>query len=356
MPDIINVNQNGVQATGAVASKLLTHGMNVNALRPFIGKDGRAYMTVNRGGKLEAVPVTNATLRKDEWRQYDQAAQKEALARVGGFADLESRGLVYNIPNGLGKTVLENETLNEFTIGEMSMDGLSKAQADRPNFEIGYLPLPITHKDFTINARVLAASRTTGDPLDTTSVEMATRSVIEKLETCLFQGYATYGYGGGTLYGYCDHPKRNTVDLDANWDASGVDGSHILYDVLAMKQAMINDRMFGPYVVYIPTAYETVMDEDFKANSDITIRQRLLQISGIQDVKVSDFLAANNVVMVQMTSDVVRVVKGMEMAPVEWQEQGGMVLFYKVMTIKVVQIRATQAERCGIVHLRANPD
>lgn len=351
--DVLNVNQQGVTGTGSVAQRLIANNMNVHALRPWIGKDGRSYMAMMVNGELKAIPITNAaTLRKDEWKQYDTAIVREARQRVAGIADLEGRGLVYRIGNGLGKTVLETENLNEFTAAEMSMDGVTRSKGDRPVYDIGYLPLPIIHKDFQINARILASSRTTGDPLDVTAAELATRQVIEKMETILFQGSSTYTFGGGTIYGYCDFPYRNTVDLDTTWDTSGVTGDDIVADVLAMKQALIDDRFYGPYVLYIPTNYETKLDEDFKANSDLTIRQRLLQIENISAVKVSDFLSDDNVVLVQMTSDVVRIVSGMEISPVEWQSEGGMVLHYKVMGIKVPQIRATQGNRCGICHLR----
>lgn len=354
MIDTLHVNGQGMTGSGSVAQRLIGNGMNVNALRPWIGRDGRFYIAVNQGGKLVARPVANAaTLRKDEWKQYDTAVVKEARQRLQGIADLESRGLVFNIGNGLGKTVLESENLGEFTSAEMNMDGVTRSKGDRPVYGIGYLPLPIIHKDYQINARVLAASRTTGDPLDTTASELATRQVVEKMETILFQGSSNYSFGGGTIYGYCDFPYRNTVDLATTWDTSGVTGQDILEDVLAMKQAMLNDRFYGPFVVYVPSNYETKLDEDFKASGDITIRQRLLQIQNISDVKVSDFLADDNVIMVQMTSDVVRIVNGMEISPVEWQSEGGMVLHYKVMGIKVPQIRATQGEHCGICHLRA---
>lgn len=353
--DTLQINQNGVTGHGDVANRLIANGMNPNALRPWIGDDGRAYMSVNVGGKLQSVVANAATLRRLEWEQYDQAIVRESTNRLVGIRDLESRGLTYNIANGLGKTVLVTEDLNEFLEAELSMDGVSRTPSDRAKYGLNYLPLPIIHSDYFINARALAASRNTGDPLDTTNAEMAARAVAEKLETILFTGTSSYAYGGGTIYGYLDFPYINEVTLAANWDASGVTGADILDDVLAMKQKLIDDRFYGPFVIYVPTAYETVLDGDYvttQANT-ITIRQRILQIASISDVKVVDKLTANHVVMVQMTSDVVRLVNGMEIAPVEWQEQGGMVLHYKVMGIKVPQIRCTQAQRCGICVLHA---
>lgn len=364
--DVLTVNGQGMTAAGSVAQRMLQNGMNPSALRPWqeFDAEGRFlgnYINVN--GK--AVLIGNAaTLRKDEWLQYDQAVIREARIRLNGIADLESRGLVYRI-NGMAKTVLESEKLGEFTPAELSMDGISKTQGDRPVFGTDYLPLPIVSKDFFLNSRVLAVSRQTGETLDVTGAELATRQVAEKMEHMLFNGSGTYKFGptGSIIYGYLDFPSRNQGTLGAAWDASGVTGDDILDDVLAMKTALIGDRFYGPYVVYIPTEYETILDKDFKAGTTGTIRQRLLQVEGVSAIKTVDMMhqdygegtpkvdvSTTGVVMVQLTSDVVRIVNGMEITPVEWQEQGGMLTHYKVMGIKVPQIRATNAGRCGIAH------
>lgn len=76
-----------------------------------------------------------------------------------------------------------------------------------------------------------------------------------------------------------------------------------------------------------------------------------MKISGILDVKVIDTLPADNVLLVQMTSDVVRLVRGMGLQNVEWQTEGNFITKYKVMTIQVPQIRADQNGNSGIVHL-----
>jgi hypothetical protein len=354
--DVLTQNGQGFSGQGDVAQRLLANGMNVNALRPWIGADGRSYVTMVVNGSAKAVPITNATtLRKDEWLLYDTAVIREARLRLNGLADLQSRGLVLNV-NGLAKTIVETEKIGEFTPAELSMDGVNRTQGDRPVFAPDFLPLPIISKDYDINARVLAASRQTGETLDVTAAELATRQVIEKAEDILFNGSGTYKFGptGSVVYGYRDFPSRNTGSLGGAWDASGYTGAAIINDVLKMKNAAIADLMYGPYVLYVPTAYETVLDNDFKANSDLTVRQRILQIANITDVKISDKMAQaggkESVLLVQMTSDVVRLINGLDVTPVEWNSQGGMVFHYKVMMIKVPQIRATAAGRCGIQH------
>lgn len=345
--DSLHGSGSGIRAMGSVAQRLLANGMNVNALRPWVGKDGRAYMA-NNG---HAEPVANATLRKDEWKQYDEAILKAAQQRMIGIADLQSRGLTYNINNGLGTTVLEYEDQSDISAAQVSMDAVTRGQNDRPEFDINYLPLPIIHKDFQITVRALNASRTTGQALDTTMAELAAFKVVELAEQMLFQGWGTFTYGGGTIYGYEDFTSANSVTLSTNWDASAKTGADILDDVRSMKQASISDRYYGPWVLYVPTDYETVLDDDYVSGYPKTIRQRILEISGIQDVKVVDKLSDDTVVLVQMTSDVVRLVNGLGITTVEWQTEGGMVFHYKVMLIQVPQLRADQNGRTGIVVL-----
>lgn len=344
------------KAAGSVAEKLLKHGMSTAPLRPWIERNARGQdigFFINQNGL--AVPVANATLRKEEWKHYDSAIIQVAMQRLVGVADLNSRGLVYNIGNGLGTTVMEYEDVSDVQGAQINMDGVTRGEADRPDYSIKYLPLPIIHGDFQVNIRALQASRTRGSNLDTTIAEMKARKIAEKLEDMLFNGISgNYPFAGGNLYGYLTAPNRNTASFSVgHWNDSPTTALDIVADVLAMKQALIADRMFGPYMVYVPTAYETVLDEDYHSgtsgwNGGKTTRQRIRDIEGIQDVKVSDFLTADKVVMVQMTSDVVRMVNGLPLQTVEWDAMGGMVTYYKIMTIQVPQIRADQEGHCGI--------
>ena len=106
-------------------------------------------------------------------------------------------------------------------------------------------------------------------------------------------------------------------------------------------------------MIYVPTAYETVLDNDYGSNYPKSIRARILEVDGIKGIKVVDTLTANNVIMVQMTTDVVRLVRGMGIQNVEWQTEGKMITKYKVMTIQVPQIRSDQDGNSGLVHLAA---
>lgn len=329
-------------------------------LRPYIDtnvvlKDGvknpyymKACIAVNSGGTYRTQLVANATLRRDEWKQLDEAILPAAQIRLTGIADLVSNNLVYNLGNAMATTVLEYHSVSDITGAEMTMDGISRSKGDRPNYETHYLPIPIIHKDYKINSRVLEASRKLGNPIDTTMAELAAMEVGDYLESLLFTN-TTYGYGGGTIYSYINHPDRNTVSLGTAWTSETA--ANILTKVLAMKQASIDDYHYGPWVLYIPVAYETVMDKDYDTTTPgKTIRQRIKDIDGIKDVKVSDKLATGNVVLVQMTKDVVRLVRGTGITNVQEKIELGMATNFKVMTIQVPQIRSDQNNRSGIVH------
>lgn len=360
-----NVDLLGINGgEGAVASHFISNGFG--RMRPYLDSKGRACVTVYVGGdpRKESsyktyvnVPNVNAVLRRDEWKQLDQALMDVSRYRLGGVEDLISKGLTYNLGNAMGTTVLEWHDVSDAMEADLTMDGVTRSVGDRPKFQHNYLPVPIIHVDYEINARVLEASRRLGNPLDTTAAERAARKVSEKLESMLFTD-TTYSYGAtdsrtrNTIYSYVNHPDRNLVNLSVPWTDSGITAAGILQDVLEMKQASINAYHYGPWQMYIPTAYETVLDDDYDTSTPgTTIRERLLKISGIQGIKVIDTLGANNVLLVQMTPDVVRLVNGMGLTNIEWSTEGGMVTKFKVIRIAVPQIRSDQNGKSGIVHL-----
>lgn len=315
----------GGKGYGSVAQKLIRNGFDVNALR------------------------TNDVLLYDEWKELDKVVIDSFQQRLVGVGDLMSRGLTYNLNKGLAATVLTFQDASDVNDADLTMDGINRGQKDRQEYAIKYLPLPIIHKDFFFSIREIEQSRMGTRPLDTSMAAQCARKIAEKAENLLFNGSSSFTYGGGTIYGYTDFTNRNTFSIiSGGWTSAT--GEQILADLLDMKQASINDRCYGPWIVYIPTAYETILDGEFKADSDKSIRQRLLEVGGIQDIKVADFLAADNVVLVQLQSDTVRMVNGMSVKVVQWDVDGGLGVNFKVMAIMVPQLRADQTGRCGIVH------
>jgi len=292
---------------------------------------------------------TNDVLMKDEWLKLDQTVIEVARQRLIGVNDLMSRGLTYPIANALGVTRVEWQTQSDMDPAEISMSGVTEGRGDRLEYALTGVPLPIVHKDFTINIRALQASRNGGNPMDTTQARIASKLVSEKLESILFNGASSIKMQGSTIYGYKTFPNRNTGSLTAGaWDATPV-GDSIVADVLAMVQKAYDDHMYGPFVLYVPLNIMTYMGNDFKANSDKSIIQRVKEIEGIADVRPSENLTAE-ALLVQMSSDVVDMVDGIQPTVLSWESHGGMVLNYKVMAIMVPRFKSDYSTQCGIVH------
>jgi len=320
--ELVN-NAGGSLKGGLVAQRLLQSNFNINSLR------------------------TNDTLRKDEWKLYDTAIVSIAKARLNGVADLMAAGLSYKLPNALGVTRLEWETDTDMTPAAVGMSGIQRSQDDRIEFSLTGIPIPIIYKDWTLNIRALEASRRTGRPLDTQMAEKAGRSVAEKIEDILWNGYTGLG-SNNTIYGYTTAANRNTGSVTATWVSAT--GAQILADVLAMIQKAQDDHMYGPYILYVPIAVMTNMGNDFKTNSDKSIMQRILEVPGISAVKSTSSLSGTNVILVQLTSDVVQMIDGIQPTMVQWDSHGGMVTNFKIMAIMLPRFRNDSESQSGIVH------
>lgn len=335
------------QGHGDVAQTLMAHNFDAGALRPFIGRDGRTYVTINEGGKPRTL-VTNApaTLRKDDWIQLDTAIIKAAKPRLNVVADLRAAGLQYTIPNGLSKTVLEHEVQSDIGDAILSMDGIREGDSDRPQFELRSLPLPIIHKDFQFSARQVMASRNGGSPLDTTTAELAGRRVAEAAEKLVLGEASSFSFGGGVVYGFKNFPTRLTKTITA----PGTNATTVS-EVIAMRKQSTDKNYYGPWILYYSPAWYAQMDTDYStAYPNLTLRQRLAQIEGITQVKPADYLTGTTLLLVQQTPDVARIVVGMDITTVQWESKGGMQLNFKVMAILVPQLRGDYGNNTGIVH------
>ncbi len=336
------------------AAGLLGEGrLSTNAKRPFVGNDGRSYIVNN--GKVQ-LHSNDGLLMYDEWKDLDRDVISVATQRLTGVADLQSRGLVHNL-GSIGVTIAQWEESSDMTEASVSMAGVTRGEEDTPAFKQNRVPVPVIHKDYRINIRRLEASRRFGEALDTTAGTIAGRVVAEKSEDLLFAG-SPITVEGETIYGYTTHPDRNTVDISTNWDSVATSSNgDIVDEVNAGLQANREDLHFGPFIMYIPTAYESKLDEDFQQGSGDTrtLRQRLLQLSGLEDIKVADRLPANNVVIVSMARETVDLAIAQNITNVQWDERGGMTELFKTMAVWVPRIKSDYDNRSGIAHLRPAP-
>jgi hypothetical protein len=376
--DYINPARGAISMGGNYARRLLDNELDIGCMRPYVDSKGRSFITRNYAAGWDPkkrMPVikqkayrtyndTNATLRILDWIQLDEAIIRAAKPRLRAARDLREGGLVYMLPNGIAKTVMQYQAQSDISGATVSMDGLRQGESDRPVFSTQNFPIPIIHKDFQFSLRQVLASRTGYSPLDTTTAELAGRRVAEQVEQLTLgcgpstsftapgqlQGVATYAYANSSIYGYMNFPSRITYSL-TNPTGPGWIPQNTVDDVLQMKTLSQTAFHFGPWILYCGFFWDRYMDDDYKPTyNDMTLRERIRGIDGILDVRTVDYIPDDSLLLVQQTTDVARMVVGMDITTVQWETQGGMQLNFKVMCVMVPQLRADFYGNTGIVH------
>lgn len=309
---------------------------------------GNAGLQLMRNNWNPEVLRTNAVLLYDEWKYFDNAITRIARERLVVTQELMSRGLTFDLPNALGVLQLVWQTSGDTNPAEITMTGLPEADKDLPDFGINSMPIPMIHKEWQLDLRTLTASRNGQMPLDTTIAEIAMRKVAEMVEALIFTGLSI-ATNLGTIYGLLNHPNRNTGSVTANWSTAAT-GANMVADIIAMIGAETNDNMYGPYMLFVPQLAWNRMQDDFKTNSDRTILERLMAISGLAGIMPTNRLTGTNILLIQLTSDVVRMINGISPTMVEWDGRGGFELNFMVFCIILPQVRADYLGQSGIAH------
>ena len=334
------MNQQATQASagevfsGSPGKILAANGWDIRALRPY----------VRPGKPLRA----NDLLSKDEWIAFDDALVQVARRQLGAIEDLISAGLTLNL-GSLGVLISEYEALSTIDLAEQSMSGVAPGQRDLATFTLNSVPVPITFRDFQLHLRYLEASRRGGSNVDTTNAELCASRVNEKLEEVLFNG-STVSIGGSVQAGYTTASSRITGSTTADWGVAT--GAQIIGDALAMIADAENENYFGQYMFYVPVSAMQNIRNDFKADSDKTILQRLEEIDAFQGIRGTTSLGASEVVAVRLTKDVVDIAIASPVTTVQWDEMGGMIQNFKVMAAMAprIKIPASANAKTGLVH------
>lgn len=286
---------------------------------------------------------TNDLLRKDEWKQLDDALVPIAAVRLRPLELLRSRGLVKTL-DGLGVLLSQYETISDMTEAEVGMSGLARTQEDSSDFTLKSVPIPIISKDFRVNLRRLLASRRNGEGIDVTQVQQATRKVSEKMVDLLFKGYSG-NLDGNTLKGLTNHANVNTV-TGADWGTV----ANVYDNVISAITALQGDRMFGPYGLFVAnTQYLQMLT--YIASVTQTALMRVMSIPGMQFVEPADQLDDATAVLFQLTPDVIDLAIAQDITVLEWDEHGGLTAQFKVMGAYAPRPKADADGRSGIAYI-----
>jgi hypothetical protein len=360
-------NENGVPCVSVrTGTEYVSNGQggyvtNSDGSLKTIEKREEVYIAeLMRSGHQVSNVMNATTLRKDQWIQLDNVVLQAARQRLRAWADLRAANTFGGF-DGMANPILEHERVNDPGNAVVDMDGMTEGQNFSAKFDLQGLPLPITHADFHLSERFLAASRNRGIPADTLRAQLAGRRIAETIEKTLIgiQTGITYGdstgYGSTSqVYGYLTHPDRIIKnDFTA---PDGTNGESILSDFLAARDDLYDANQYGPYMVYCSSDWDQYLDNLFSTAepSAGTLRNRLKEIDGIQDIRRLDYLNATDnpftLIFVQMTEDVARAINGMEIQTLQWDSMGGMRKNFKVMGIQVPQLRSDFNGNMGLLH------
>lgn len=292
--------------------------------------------------------AANATLRKDEWERIDTRVNEVLRERLTIADDLRAAGLTQNV--SLGTILRVTERMSDMDAAGVSYDGDVAPLTDRINFEKDTIPVPVISKDFKVDWRQLDSSRTRGEPLDTMHAEVAARKVRDKIQDLVVNGYGA-GPSGSSIPGLVNATNRQTYTITTDWDDAS---PAIIDDVRKMLEKAYNVNLFGPFNLYVPKNYWAVLQQDYStAKGEKTYFERILAFNDIKAVRPLDSLPADNVVLLQMTRDVIDLTVAQDVTTVQW-EKNPFVTLFRVLFVGGPQIKNIETSAgtltAGLVH------
>lgn len=316
----------------------------------------KKYCIVNAEGKVVEKQaainlLTNAsgTVRHEDFMVIQDKIVEVRRRSLNGVADIMSAGLTFGV--SISDQLVGFETVNEFTEAEQSMNP-NVTSNNNTVFGEEFVPNPVTHMSFSVPWRQEGFNykRSLG-------LSESVRQVSEKLENTLFNGNSAISvkYAGTSLpiYGYTTHPKRGTGTI-SDWSQTS-NLENIVPETISEIGKMWSDQggiANDSVIQYVSNDFWTVLQNDYKADSEKSVLSRLLEIAQIKEVKPAEKLAAKSVVLVEMldrtvqmaiASDIITVphIKTNPMAPTVMTTYAAM----------VAQIKADQNGNTGVRHL-----
>lgn len=343
--------QNGVLASRPY---LATHGRNANKLVAIVNTG--SFDESGNSIYAETVLANNASesaLRATDWTNLDTKLVEAAQQQLVLVDDLISTGLTYNAGD-IGTLVAEWDAPSELTDAIVTMDGETGGDRDNQDFSRDGVPIPIIHKEFNLGRRALLAARRSGAALDTTHGAAAARAVARTSEKMMFNGYQIQAAGSQsnrhTIRGLLTHPARATLGLKV-WDAPATTADEILADIQAMiRKAETEELTIGGYRLYLNTSYQYLFRQDYKAMSEKTLMQRVLEIDGIDAVRFSTQCPVGQVVLVQWLDSTIDLAVISDIDVIQWKSNTGWTDKFQTYAAWAPRIKSDFDGHLGVVH------
>lgn len=327
--------------------------------RPFIDADGKSKISVYKGtgdykdSKNYKTLQTNATaiFTPEEWTEIDKTLREVAAARATNIKLLKDKGLVYNLSNPFAAEEYKYLKIADGHDADVSMNFKTERDKDKQAVKPGTVPIPIISWLWDFDIRDLQMSRTYGRNLDLQGGKVGARKIAEKLEKMLFGAEKTV-FDDKILYSIPTFPDKNVGSI-SDWSNTSTTTATIIANVLNLKKLSIIAKHYGPWILFISNDFESRMDDDFlpgaSTYSNLTVKERILKIGGIMDVIVSDFLPSKTAALVQMSTDTIELVNGLELTTVQWENKGNIMFTMLSFVVQSVVLKSDFNGNSGIV-------
>jgi len=332
----------------------------LNHEKMFAGQSLNKYLALNsdneiiaRASTMEEVQKSkifaNATVRHEDFLDIQGTLTETRRLDLYGIEDLRSANLTY--PVSISDQIVSVENPNVFNPAQQEMNP-NKFDNDNTAFGQIWTPNPITHKTFSVPWRQQGFTYK-----GSLGLSESLRMVFERLDKMLYYGNddIKINFNGTlqTIYGYTTHPNRGTETI-SNWlDPAKLDG--IVNEVIDVIGSMfVNQKVArqNSICIYYPKNFKSIFDKDYKSNypSD-TLRERLMRIPEVRDIKYADQLADSNLVMVEMDARTIQLATASDVIVVPHVNtkpmQGQTTTAYAAM---VPVIKVDHYGRTGVMH------
>jgi len=315
------------------------------------------YVVVNAEGKIiernadkqELIHNADGTVRHEDFLVIKDMIIEVRQRKLNGITDLMDGGLT--VDAAITDQLIGFENINEFQEAKQEMNPGSFDNNDTV-FTEDFVPNPITHSSFGIPWRQQGFNYKS-------SLGMAAsiREVALKNEKTLFNGNAdiavSFNSTAFTIFGYTTHPDRGT-DTISDWTLATSSEAIITETVTAIglmfstQGGVENDSI----ILYVANDIWENLQNDFKANSDKTIMERLMQIAQIKAVKPAETLTSKNAVLVEMLSRTVQLGVAQDIIVVPHVKTNPMTKqWMTAYSAMVVHISSDSNSKTGIMHL-----
>lgn len=271
------------------------------------GMAAQAALLANQIGANGDLIGNALSLPRDVWGEWDREAVQIQRQEMVIFNDLAAS---VSRPMPIGKLIHYFKTVSDSGTINVSLDGRSKANLDKPVFDYHGTPVPIIDSTFGFGWREMAAAQSEGFALDDAGRVNANDKVSKKLEALALDGDANIVVAGQPLYGLRTHPNRKT--RTTGQALNGATGAQWLAEITATVKLLRDANIWAPVTIYLNAGdWFYAGNTDYAAGYPKTIAQRVREIDGIAAIIPAPTLAAGQIIALVKDPRVVTVLNAM---------------------------------------------